>query len=81
MKMSSRPWCYRCMHLPVEQAGMLCRRCEEGWEPRRPSSPDAMKPLDQWTLEELIATQEQGTVPGDAMFRRHETPFSDLGMQ
>jgi len=74
-----RPYCYRCMHLPVGMPGELCKRCEEGWEPPKRKNPTAMPPLSEWTLEMLAATQAKGTVPGQAMFERHESTFSDLG--
>lgn len=80
MTKMSEPYCYRCMHLKVTAPGELCKRCHEGWEPPRPPSPKAMKPLGEWSLEELIATQDSGTVPGQAMYERHETTFTDAGL-
>lgn len=66
--------------LKVSQPGELCKRCEEGWEPPRPASPKAMKPLSEWSVEELLATQESGLVPGQAQYERHEVTFTDAGM-
>ncbi len=76
----SRPYCYVCMHLPVATPGELCARCYEGWEPPKRKNPTKMPPLSEWSLDMLVATQEKGTVPGQAMYERHESTFSDLGM-
>lgn len=74
------PHCFRCMMLRVSEAGELCRRCEEGWEPPRAKNPSAMPPLDQWTVEMLADTQVAGTVPGQRMYEKHEVTFTDQGM-
>lgn len=76
----SRIVCYRCLMLPVVEAGELCKRCHEGWEPPRRKNPKAMPPLEEWTVEMLIETQDAGTVPGEEMRRRHESTFTELGI-
>lgn len=77
---ADRPYCWKCMHLPVSTTGELCKRCVEGWEPPARKNPKKMKPLSEWSLEELVASQDSGLVPGQAMYERHETTFTDLGM-
>lgn len=79
-KMSERPYCYRCMQLPVVVAGELCKRCDEGWEPPRKAPGTPLPPLSEWTLEMLVETQEKGSVPGDGTYRHHESTFTDVGM-
>ena len=78
MKKMSSVTCFRCMRLPVGEVGELCRMCQEGWESPYKHNPTKQKPLSEWTLEELIATQEDGSVPGDAMYQRHEIPVGDI---
>lgn len=70
--------CFRCMRLPVDEVGALCRMCQENWVSPYAHNPTKQKPLSEWSLEELVATQESGDVPGQAMWERNEVPVADI---
>ena len=70
--------CYRCLRLPVSEVGELCGMCQEDWQSPYKHNPTKQKPISEWTLEELIATQEAGSAPGDAMWEKHETPTDNI---
>lgn len=79
MKMSERTIsCFRCMRLPVSEIGEICQMCQEGWDSPYRTNPTKQKPLERWTLQELIDTQDSGDVPGQAMYERHEVPVADI---
>lgn len=60
--------CFRCMKVSVTSPGELCNRCDVR------STRSTVATLDEWTLADLIATQESGDVPGQAQYERFEVP-------
>lgn len=75
----SKVYCYRCMMLKVSSVGELCRMCQEGWEsPTNKAIQRSTETLDDWSLEQLIATQETGDVPGQRRWEDNETCIGSL---
>lgn len=54
------------MKRPVDTAGEICQHCIEKY-PRH-------RTIEDMGLDELIATQERGTVPGQAYKEKKEIP-------
>lgn len=68
--MSNTPHCYRCMKREVDSPGLLCGYCGRIAPRKR-----GVK-LEDWTLEQLIETQNDGSVPeGVNRWERNEVPY------
>lgn len=49
--------------------------CSEGWVSPTSKPGPKVRPLNEWTLQELIDTQESGEVPGQRVWEDNEQPI------
>lgn len=66
------PVCWRCLKVEVTRIGMDCGEDCPGL--KIPGKTGKRRKLEELTLEELVATQEEGTVPGDNYRATKEFP-------
>lgn len=65
----AKVYCYTCMKREVVAVGEMCRIC------RIPEvKPRGLKQASEMTLEQLIATQDDGLVPGELSRIKTEIP-------